>query len=91
MTSDKYGLILNPTGVDSSLAELVDAVLKVCGSTLKPEYRPDTRVVRSAGGTHLGFSRKRAEAAIGWVPRVPLEEGIRRYGRWLEQRARPDG
>jgi len=41
--------------------------------------------VRSAGGTHLGFSRKRAESAIGWVPRVSLEEGIRRYIRWLEQ------
>jgi UDP-glucose 4-epimerase len=86
MTSDKHGLLMNlATGVDSSLTEVVLSVLKVCGSTLKPEYRPDTRAVRSAGGTHLGFSRKRAEASIGWVPRVSLEEGIRRYVRWLEQ------
>jgi UDP-glucose 4-epimerase len=86
MASDKHGLVMNlATGVDSSLTEVVHAVLKVCGSTLRPEYRPDTRAVRSAGGTHLGFSRKRAEAAIGWLPRVSLEEGIRRYGRWLEQ------
>lgn len=89
MTSDKHGLVMNlATGVDSSLTEVVHAVLKVCGSTLRPEYRPDTRVVRSAGGTHLGFSRKRAEAAIGWLPRVSLEEGIRRYGRWFEQQRR---
>jgi UDP-glucose 4-epimerase len=86
MTSDRHGLLMNlATGVDSSLTEVVHAVLKVCGSTLKPEYRADTRAVRSAGGTHLGFSRKRAESEIGWVPRVSLEEGIRRYVRWLEQ------
>lgn len=86
MTSDKHGLVMNlATAVDSTLTEVVQAVLKVCGSTLKPEYRPDTRAVRSAGGTHLGFSRRRAESEIGWAPRVPLEEGIRRYGRWLEQ------
>lgn len=86
MTSDKNGLVMNlATAVDSTLTEVVETVLKVCGSTLKPEYRPDTRAVRSAGGTHLGFSRQRAESAIGWVPRVSLEEGIRRYGRWLEQ------
>lgn len=86
MTSDKHGLVMNlATAVDSTLTDVVQAVLKVCGSTLAPEYRPDTRAVRSAGGTHLGFSRQRAESAIGWVPRVSLEEGIRRYGRWLEQ------
>ena len=73
------------TAVDSTLTDVVAAVLKVCGSPLEPEYRPDTRTVRSAGGTHLGFSRTRAESEIGWVPRVSLEEGIRRYGRWLEQ------
>jgi len=87
MASDQHGLVINlATSVDSTLTDVVHAVLKVCGSALKPEYRPDTRTVRSAGGAHLGFSRKRAEAVIGWVPRVPLEEGIRRYVRWLEQK-----
>jgi UDP-glucose 4-epimerase len=86
MASDKHGEVMNlATAVDSTLTDVVETVLKVCGSTLQPEYRPDTRTVRSAGGTHLGFSRKRAEATIGWVPRVSLEEGIRRYTRWLEQ------
>jgi UDP-glucose 4-epimerase len=86
MASDKHGEVMNlATAVDSTLTDVVQVVLKVCGSKLEPEYRPDTRAVRSAGGTHLGFSRKRAESAIGWVPRVSLEEGIRRYIRWLEQ------
>jgi UDP-glucose 4-epimerase len=86
MASDQHGLVINlATAVDSTLTDVVRAVLKVCGSRLEPEYRPDTRAVRSAGGTHLGFSRKRAEQAIGWVPCVSLDEGIRRYVRWLEQ------
>ena len=86
MTSDTHGLVMNLAtavefdadrgGADRAEGVRLDA---------EPEYRPDTRAVRSAGGTHLGFSRKRAETATGWAPRVPLEEGIRRYVRWLEQ------
>src|SRR5262245_11229986 len=50
MTSDRHGLVMNlATAVDSTLTEVVQAVLRVCGSALTPEYRPDTRVVRSAG------------------------------------------
>jgi UDP-glucose 4-epimerase len=86
MASDSHGNVLNlVTGVDSTLTEVVQAVLRICESRLEPEYRPDTRAVRSAGGTHLGFSRARAEETIGWVPQFPLEEGIRRYIGWLRQ------
>lgn len=85
MVSPQHGHVLNlVTGVDSSLTDVVRAVLRVCGSDLQPEYRPDTRAVRSAGGTHLGFSRAKAEATIGWVPRVSLEDGIRRYIAWRD-------
>jgi len=85
MVSAQCGLVMNlATGVDSSLTDVVQAVLRICGSALEPEYRPDTRQVRSAGGDHLGFSRAKAEAAIGWVPRISLEEGIRRYIAWRE-------
>lgn len=85
MASTQHGHVMNlATGVDSSLTDVVQAVLRICGSALRPEYRPDTRAVRSAGGDHLGFSRARAEAIIGWVPRIGLEEGIRRYIAWRE-------
>lgn len=85
MSSERHGLVINlATGIDSNLTQVVTAVLKACGSTLKPEYRPDTRAVRSAGGVHLGFSRQRAREAIGWEPRIGLTEGVERYVRWLE-------
>jgi UDP-glucose 4-epimerase len=86
MASDSHGNVLNlVTGVDSTLTQVVQAVLEICESRLEPEYRPDMRAVRSAGGTHLGFSRARAEATIGWVPSFSLQEGIRRYIGWLRQ------
>jgi UDP-glucose 4-epimerase len=86
MVSEQHGHVMNlVTGVDSSLADVVATVLRLCGSSLEPEYRPDTRAVRSAGGTHLGFSRAKAEATIGWVPKLTLEGGIRRYIEWLKK------
>ena len=85
MDSAQHGHVMNlATGVDSSLTDVVRAVLRLSGSTLEPEYRPDTRAIRSAGGDRLAFSRSKAEEAIGWVPRIGLEEGIRRYIAWRE-------
>ena len=72
------------TAVDSTLTDVVRIVLRVCGSDLEPEYRPDTRAVRSAGGTHLGFSNEKAAKVMGWAPKLKLEDGIRRYLRWRE-------
>jgi UDP-glucose 4-epimerase len=88
MVSGQHGHVMNlATGVDSSLVDVVHAVLRVCQSSLQPEYKSDTRAVRSAGGTHLGFSPAKAKEVIGWTPRISLEEGVRRYVSWLETQA----
>ena len=86
MVSPSSGQVMNlATGVDTTLTEVVHTVLSVSNVPgLAPEYREDRRAVRSAGGTHLGFSRAKAAREIGWVPRVPLEDGMRRYIRWRE-------
>ncbi|MFM7610891.1 MAG: NAD-dependent epimerase/dehydratase family protein [Alphaproteobacteria bacterium] len=85
MTSERHGQVMNlVTAVDSTMTEVVQTVLRICASSLEPEYRPDTRAVRSAGGTHLDFSRDKAKAVMGWVPQFNLEQGIRRYITWLE-------
>ncbi len=71
------------TGVDTSLNRVAALLLEACGAGhLTPEHRADTRAVKSASVDHLGFSRARAEAAIGWVPKVSIEAGIRRYVAW---------
>ncbi len=84
--SDNHGAVMNlVTAVDSTLTDVVNVVLKACGSTLEPEYKPDTRAVKSAGGTHLGFSNARAKAVMGWTPKLSLEQGIRQYIAWLQK------
>jgi len=89
MVRGKGGQVMNlVTGVDTTHAEVVRTVLAACGSRLEPEYRPDTRAVRSAGGTHLGFSRARIEAELGWTPQVPFAEGVRRYVAWRDAAGR---
>ncbi len=87
MASASHGNVVNAaTGVDTTLNRVVDLLLEACGrADLRPEHRPDTRAVKSASVGHLGFSRARAEATIGWVPKVPVEDGIRRYVAWRRE------
>ena len=81
MASRSHDNVLNiATGVDTSLNRVVEILLEACGTPdLQPEHRDDTRAVKSASVSHLGFSRVEAERTIGWTPKVPIEEGIRRY------------
>jgi UDP-glucose 4-epimerase len=86
IVSSRHGEVMNlVTATDTSLTEVVHTILRICGSSLEPEYRPDTRSVRSAGGTHLGFSRDKAAEVMGWVPQFDLEQGLSRYIAWLEK------
>lgn len=73
------------TGVDTTHTALVETLLEVCGATgLRPEYRADTRAVKSAGGTHLGFSPAKARQEIGWSAAVELRAGLARYTAWRD-------
>lgn len=73
------------TGVDTTHTDLVRTILEVCNSKLEPEYREDTRAVKSAGGDHLGFSPAKAAKEIGWTPAVSLREGVARTIAWREK------
>jgi UDP-glucose 4-epimerase len=61
------------TGVETSVLDLLDALLPLTGSELEPVFadaRPgEVRRVSLAPGA--------AEAGLGWTARVPLEEGLR--------------
>jgi UDP-glucose 4-epimerase len=84
MTSESCNHVLNiATGVDTSLTQVVDLVLKeAAAGKLEPEYQADTRAVRSSSVAHLNFSRDKAAREIGWTPLIGVEEGIRRYIAW---------
>jgi UDP-glucose 4-epimerase len=87
MRRGRGGQVLNLcTGVDTTLTTVVETLLELCGAHhLAPEYREDTRAVKSAGGTHLGFSPAKARAEIGWTAAIDLRTGLARYLAWRDR------
>jgi UDP-glucose 4-epimerase len=68
-------------GVETSLNELADALLRVAGSNLRPEHGPERKtnpVPRRLADV------SRAKAMLGFEARVPLEEGLRRLVSWWQ-------
>jgi UDP-glucose 4-epimerase len=86
MLNGEGGNVLNlVTGVDTTHTVLAQTVLDICGAGgMAPVYREDNRAIKTAGGSHLGFSPEKAKRKIGWSAKVDLREGIRRYVAWRE-------
>jgi UDP-glucose 4-epimerase len=74
------------TGVDTSLNDVVNAVLRETGSNLQPEYRDDPSKVSTTTKAALGFSPAKAKRLLGWEAQVDLTEGVRRLINWAEAR-----
>jgi UDP-glucose 4-epimerase len=69
------------TGVQTSLNELCEMLLRLMGSPLKPEYRPPRAVA------HVQVRRaatEKAERLLGFRSRVTLEEGLRHLIAWRQ-------
>jgi UDP-glucose 4-epimerase len=67
------------TGVQTSLNELCDMVLRLTGSSLKPEYRGPRRVA------HVQRRRadvERVAGTLGFRAAVALEDGLREFIDW---------
>ena len=83
MASDVTGESFNVvTGVATSLNRLVEILLSITGSSLKPEFKTGGGSVRSSVTDQLDFSRAKIEKMLGWVPEVTIEEGIGRLLEW---------
>lgn len=83
MASDVTGESFNVvTGVATSLNRLVEILLSITSSSLKPEFKTGGGSVRSSVTDQLDFSRAKIEKMLGWVPEVSIEEGIRRLLEW---------
>ena len=66
------------TGVKTTIRELVDTLLRLTGSTVEPEYRPDEQmfVAHRVGDTRLARER------IGFEAQIGLEDGLRSVIEW---------
>lgn len=83
MASDVTGESFNvATGVATSLNRIVDLLVRVTGTDLKPVYKTGGSQVRSSVTAQLDFSRAKIEKMLGWKPEVSIEEGIRRLIEW---------
>jgi UDP-glucose 4-epimerase len=68
-------------GVQTTINELVQVLLKLTGSSLTPEYKPNEQmfVTNRIGSTEL------AEQLIGFKATVPLIDGLRSVVEWRRQ------
>jgi UDP-glucose 4-epimerase len=70
------------SGVATNLIRVVEVLLHLSGSTLKPVYHTGGGSVRSSVTKQLDFSLAKIEKMLGWKPEVTIEEGIRRLLEW---------
>jgi UDP-glucose 4-epimerase len=70
------------TGVQTSLNELCNLLLRLTGSSLKPEYR-EARKVGNVQRSRAATAR--AHRILGFRAEVSLEEGLRQLIRWRDQ------
>ena len=72
------------SGRDTSFNEIFAAILKACGSDLKPQYKTDASKVANPAVLKIGLSIAKAKRELGWEPLVNIEEGMRRLVVWLD-------
>jgi UDP-glucose 4-epimerase len=83
MTSDVTDEVFNvASGVETSLLDLLRALLKVTGSTLTPEFLP----ARSVNPVPRRLAdTKKAENLLGFKAKVGVEEGLKRLIAWRKE------
>lgn len=83
LASDVTDEVFNiASGSETSLRELADALLKVMGSNLQPEYGPE-RSVNPVSRRLAAVSK--AEQLLGFKAEVGLEEGLSRLEQWWQK------
>jgi UDP-glucose 4-epimerase len=67
-------------GVKTTIRELVDMLLEITGSSLKPEFRPE----EMSFVTHRVGSIEKAERLLGFHASTPLYEGLKSVVAWRQ-------
>jgi UDP-glucose 4-epimerase len=75
------------TGVDTSLNEIAQILLRLTGSSLQPVYQDMPGTVAATTKATLGYRPTKAKQLLGWEAQVGIEDGIRRLIAWAEGRS----
>ena len=67
------------SGVETTLLELAEALMRVMGKNLQPEFGPERKV--NAVPRRLASTQK-AKRLLGWEAQVSLDEGLERLVNW---------
>jgi UDP-glucose 4-epimerase len=70
------------SGTGTTINELVDMLLELTGSDLKPEYHPQAQ----SFVTHRLGSTEKANRLIGFKATTPLLDGLRRVVEWRKNK-----
>jgi UDP-glucose 4-epimerase len=70
------------TGTATTLNRLVEIILEITGSDLKPEYKTMPGKVRATTSKTMQFSNEKIARMIGWRPEISIEDGIARLINW---------
>jgi UDP-glucose 4-epimerase len=65
-------------GLGTSINELVEILMRLTGSSVRPEYQPQAQ----SFVTHRIGSVEKAQTLLGFRAQTPLEEGLRRVVSW---------
>jgi UDP-glucose 4-epimerase len=68
-----------------SVKELAELIIQLTGSRSKVVFREDAR----GDAQHTWANTDRAKAKLGWCSKVGIEEGLKRYIKWLTTRNSP--
>jgi UDP-glucose 4-epimerase len=72
------------SGTNHSILELYRQVARLLDSTIEPEHRPDL-----PGEAQATLADISAARALGWQPRVDLEDGLARTIRYIREHVLP--
>jgi UDP-glucose 4-epimerase len=84
LRAGRSGAVYNVgSGTATAVGDLVDRMMRAAGRVLPKDYLPPDE---SAGSCRVA-DVARAQAELGWRPRVALDEGLSRTWRWMRESA----
>jgi UDP-glucose 4-epimerase len=71
-------------GTGTTQREVVDLVLRLCGSQVRPRSRDDASKEKLPPAVAATYSRAKAKRLLGWEPQVSIEQGIAKVLSWVD-------